>query len=170
MSDALSEIARDQQRATAFVDYLMKLCDWAESGFASEKREAVKAAASDTDMIRGGYWGSSTNLMARIDQRLDALAAGDPKQWGRLLHAADDEWNPAIKDRLRAASPFKTGVIAFTDYGCGFVRYNRSFDELLAKAIAAKGGTAFDCEKHLLVLPDDLFDRIEVVTLRERRP
>lgn len=169
MSDALSEIARDQQRASAFVDYLMKLSEWAEAGFPPEGREAVKAAASDTDMIRGGYWGSSTNLMARIDQRLDDLAAGDPKQWGRLLHAADDEWNPTIRDRLRAASPFKDGVIAFADYGHGFVRYSSSFDELLAKAITAKGGTAFDCEKHMLVIPEDVFDRIEIVTLQERR-
>jgi len=169
MSDALSEITRDQQRANAFQAYLLSICEWSATGFSAEGRAAVKEAANDTDLIRGGYWGSSTNLMERIDKRLDALAGGDPKQWARLLHAADDEWYLDIKARLRAASPFKDGVIAFADYGFGFVRYSSAFDQLLASAIEAKGGTTFNAETHMVILPPNTFDDVEIVTIQERR-
>lgn len=170
MSDALSEIARDQERNSAFQQYLLALCRWCEAGFSPEMRTEVIKAAEDTDLVRGGYWGSSTNLLARIEKRLDLLAAGDLKQWGRLIQASDDEWTHDIRQRVLAASPFKDRAVGLIAYGHGFVRFHSDgFEALLSKAIQKKGGTTFKGETHLIVMPQDIFDHIEVVTLQERR-
>lgn len=169
MSDALTDISRDQQRASAYHRYLVAIIHWVESGHGAEQRTAVKEAAEATDLVRGGYWGGGTNISGRIEERLTALETGDPQQWGRLMMEASDEWNPEVKSRLQAASPWKDGALVFADYGIGFVHYQGALDRLIMKAIEARGGTTFHGEKHLLILPADILDQAEVVTLKERR-
>lgn len=163
MSDALTEINRDQWRQEAFERYLGALCAWAESGFTAEGRIPVRAAAEDTDLVRGGYWSSATNLSARIDIRLDDLAAGDKPTWARLLRAAADEYR--IKDRLMKVSPFSPMQPVFVDFGFGFSTYNGALDGVIHQAVREAGFDAVGGRKYMLLLPPDALAGIEVVPL-----
>lgn len=99
MSDALTDIARDERRIEAIEAYLTALADWLENPD-EERAAAVHQAATKADSIRRGYWYGPTNLSGGLEQRMAALKTGDKAAWDKLLWMIEDaDTEPA--ERLR---------------------------------------------------------------------
>lgn len=137
MSDALTDIARDQQRAEAHDVYLAALADWLEKP-TRKRRAALLAAADDCDNVRRGYFSGPTQLGPTVETTADKLKAGDAVKWAALLR-------PLVKDgahrydktakRLLALSPFAGKTLITVFQGCGFADYGGDMSVLLGGAM-----------------------------------
>jgi hypothetical protein len=115
MSDALSDIARDEERGRMFEKFaevlVLRLRE--EVDF-----DTLIVAARDVDAVRGGYWGRGTKLEDQIRSeffvlRLYGESNGDPfvaQQWLRWLYKLSDTRHYLALKRL---SPFKDKVLVF---------------------------------------------------------
>ena len=82
MSDALSDIARDQERGEYLDNFYKNLTDYLENP-SDEKLGNLKRIAEMTDSVRGGYWGGKTNLLKNLEKRLKELGEGNKNSWAR---------------------------------------------------------------------------------------
>ena len=76
MSDALSDIRKDERRAEAIYGWRQ-----AVKAYLADPSEENKKAAMDwavkADGIRGGYWGGRTELVDMTPDALSSLLAGE---------------------------------------------------------------------------------------------
>lgn len=123
MSDALTDIARDESRSKA-IDRLINafIAFIIESGPA--ERAIVQQRASECDGIPRGYWGGSTNFTERIETALGGLLAKEPTAWAWLLCLAKSQGHPGA-DELFQRSPWpgkRTETVAFDRHLDGLSR------------------------------------------------
>jgi len=106
MSDALSDIAHDEERLERVGNYLAALYKYLAAptpdGFTN-----VVSLARHLDSLRGrGYWTGETTESVGVEERLERLAAGDHKAWkeflGRLSGSAEHA-------EFKKLSPFREG-------------------------------------------------------------
>lgn len=120
MSDALTDIARDQERGAFFQRYLLRIKEYVLNPN-SDTSKAVVEAAETVDSIRRGYWTSETDLSENIENRLKRLVSEDKivkeAEWAKLLGIAIKS---SQFQELKALSPFADKTVAFVDYGMGF--------------------------------------------------
>lgn len=160
MTDALSEIARDKQRAEYFEKFVRAALEYIQKPARRNLKASLKAAG-ETDSVVGGYWSkAATNLLEGLENRLRKLSKGDKEEWARFLWLVQDELN--FKE-IKALSPFKNQLTIFVDYGHGFV-HNRvaGLQDALNRIIREKyGWTIYDCDKYVVVLPNLSTEKIE---------
>ncbi len=87
MSDALTDIARDERRGRVFTSFLASVLDFLKDPTEERKNLAIQIAASCDDIPRG-YWGGQTNLAKKAPELLERLTRTDKSAWGWLLYAA----------------------------------------------------------------------------------
>lgn len=149
MSDALSDIARDQARGRCYSSYLEAICVYLADP-SEEKRQVVIAAASDTDTVRGGYFGSKTNFSDDVANLLEGLKNGDKPTWAKFLSSlCSNQHDYAV---LRTFSPFQDRTLVFVNYGCGFVTLYGDIQPLLDSIIHDENMRTYDCDKYLVSL------------------
>lgn len=166
MSDGASEIARDQDRHSAYERYLAALADWYVLR-TDESLVALRAAAEATDSIRGGYSTGSTKLAARLDRLLQSLAEGNLTAWGRLLLGAASYLE--VSERLRSLSPFGDRILVLADYGLGFVHLRGEIEAAVAAKIREAGGSPYAGEDYIIALPREALQGATVVPLQPPR-
>lgn len=166
MSDALTDIARDQRRGTLFEDYLANLANYLEKPN-KKKYKVLKDSAELVDSVPRGYWGGSTSLSNGIGIYIKRLKEGDKTTWGKLLNVSKgrEQYNQLIK-----ISPFKDKLRIHVDYGKGFS--NIDFGDLESRIHAhlrKKDYRTFDCDKYDVILNlseadlDKLLDSSEII-------
>jgi hypothetical protein len=109
MSDGITEMARDQQRARAAMKMWKALGAFAEAP-SPEKRQAAIEAAKEIDSIRGGYRSGRTRHADKALGRLDGIGRGDRGEWGVLILQIA-EFDPDYAAALQAKSPLKDCLI-----------------------------------------------------------
>lgn len=176
--DALTAIARDQQRGDRIEVFLMCLADHltaAKSGVTrriNKTRAALEAAAAAADDVNGGYWGGRTNFAARLPTQVQALIEQDKGEWADLLRniSNDEPWRlrRGIGRRLKDMSPFRDQLLIFADYGCGFGSLEGEVKSLVSQAVQNAGGKPYDGIKYLLALPSEVFDKVSVTEIKRR--
>lgn len=108
MSDAMTDIARDQERSKwerslgrALIRLMLEPCD--------EVHNDVLMLARKVDMVPRGYWRGPTSYSDTMHDWLKGLQAGKAAEWVRLFQFLTDvglEY-PALKDLLtQDAVPF----------------------------------------------------------------
>ena len=165
MSDALTDIARDQRRGRNYYGFLTLLTDYLEKK-ADDKEllGQVIEAAKDTDAVGGGYWGGRTQLSVSLEERIRLLRESDRTEWAKLLAQTSSE--PSVYQRLKAISPFPAALLVQVDYGCGFVTFKGELEEFFAKLIRnQKGWQTYDCDEYLVVLPMPDTKEAEIIWL-----
>ncbi len=107
MSDAFTDIDRDQRRWRNYWNFLNLLTDYLEKKpDDAELLRQVIEAAENTDAVGRGYWGGRTYLSAGIKERIKLLRKGDRIEWVRLLAQAISNPSARQRQRLKAISPF----------------------------------------------------------------
>lgn len=182
MSDAMTEIAADQSREERFADFLEDLIDYLRSP-TEEGRQKVLAAAEATDSIGRGYFGGRTDLASGLDEAITNLEASDKAAWARILwlthgqdvyvwrsHGGEAHHVRQFFAELKEMSPFKGQLIAFADYGIGFVRLSGEWEDFVAKVINHHDLKTSDGDKYFVVLDGVKPETSEVVWLGSNYP
>lgn len=160
MSDALTDIARDEKRARGYLDYLSKVVQYLKEPSEENLRE-IKAAACETDSVKRGYQSGQTNLSSKLDTRLRALKNGDETEWARLLWSIEPD--AELYDKLVEISPFKGKVLLKVNYGNNFVHVGRNGLDELVEGANFKAG---DCDDYILSVPKEMMKGIGVTWVR----
>lgn len=167
MSDALTDIARDQYRAEEFRKYLDSLLLFLNSP-SNETRKAVIEQAKLVDSIHGGYWGGSTSISRGIEKFLDGLVARDHSAWAKLLWCCLDHYGYGVK--FRKLSPFgEHQLLTFVDYRYGWdVKLEGDLKNFFAKSICLADMTTGDGDLYMVVV--DAPAAREVCWVQNRSP
>lgn len=100
MSDAHTDIARDEKRIRAIECYLDTLFDYLEG---NQTKDQLVAAAEKSDAIGRGYHTGRTNFTGEKHKELvDKLAASDQKAWRLFLSRIKNE---NLHQKFKAISP-----------------------------------------------------------------
>lgn len=156
MSDAFSDIARDEERAEYFNQYLYKVKTYVLNPTEDNFKVAIEAA-KEVDSVGRGYWGGRTDLASDIEDHLKGLVSDDTaikeKKWAKLLALTFD--NRRRFNELKNLSPFADKMIVRVDYGSGFVRIKgfEWFEEFFYGVIRNQGMKTYDCDKYLVIMP-----------------
>jgi hypothetical protein len=148
MSDALTDIARDERRATKYHRYTEALLDHLEGKATVEQ---VVDAAKMTDDVPSGYWGDKTDLERDITGRLERLRDGDEGEWSKLLDLLSQQpsWRIDLYYRAKAISPWPDRLLIHVDYGLGFAT-TRCPD--LHRIIAGAEMRTHDCDDYMVAI------------------
>ena len=84
MSDALSDIARDEKRNYLLGKYVVKAKKFSAEPCRENLDEAI-AAAHAVDSVSGGYWGGKTEIFYRIEKALNELKSKHGDRWEEFL-------------------------------------------------------------------------------------
>jgi len=151
MSDALTDIARDERRAECFENFGRKVIEFIKNPN-NDTRQEVTSAAKNTDNVVGGYWSrDKTNLEKGIDGRLDKLQNGDNEEWSGLLFAFDGNYK--LWDELKAVSPFSDMVVVFIEYGMGKTEISGELEEAVKEVLLLKETEREGRNRYCIVMP-----------------
>jgi len=152
MSDALTDIARDETRGKLISEYLDCLLTYLKKPTKKNHRQVMKSAQQADDIPRG-YFGSPTNLSKQLDDELEKLKQGDKTMWARFL-AGFKETSSGIYKEFKQLSPFSNKLLIKIDYGMGFSTIKtEGFEEQAHRHLREQDYKAYDCDKYLLSLP-----------------
>jgi len=159
MSDAITDIARDEQRARNFSEYLSALRTYLMDSNSSRKNfTKVIEAARSTDAIRRGYWGGQTSISENIEKKIKKLKKNDKTEWARLLAMTMTDW-PEYYGGLKKLSPFKEKYLHLVDYGNGFMDVYavprapfKLGNGTINRIIASKNMKIYDADDYLIAI------------------
>ncbi len=116
MSDAFTDIARDERRARLVDNYTRDLISYLEGNLSKKKlRERAKTASGG----RHGYWSGPRDFITDFDKNLRSLKRGGKTTWGKLLLSFQ---NSHYLGYLFTLSPwYKKASVVIIDYGFGFI-------------------------------------------------
>jgi len=162
MSDALSEIARDEERYSEMNSFYEQLVNYLEKP-SREKFDALNEAAKETDFIRGGFNSGKTDISSKLEGKINELSSGDKTSWARLLIDVYDRRNDmeGIYSRLKKLSPYADKVLFHIDYGRGFSNIDRIMEiqEMMHNKIESSGMKICDADKYLLAFDRKDFEK-----------
>jgi len=79
MSDAMTDIARDEERGRLYENYLKALRAFLKNPTKRNKKEVIEMA-KQTDSVRGGYSSGETSLSKNIEAAISKLLKGVPSK------------------------------------------------------------------------------------------
>lgn len=164
MSDALTDIARDQERARAFEAFLEKLTEYLSSP-TEAAREVVVKYAQYVDAIAGGYLSGKTNLASFVRNNLEGLVNQDRKAWARVLKMALDS---TFYYQLKDMSPFRGKVMLIVDYGIGFVTFEGEIEDWAYRLLRREGYKTYEGDTYAVFVPEEALAECEVELLTQR--
>jgi hypothetical protein len=163
MSDALTDIARDGQRAAAYNSYLDALKAYLKDP-SEELLKTVVSMAAKTDAVSGGFWGSSTELKKNLRARIKRLQSGDRDEWAKLLHeerCGVTGVNDKFKELL-ALSPFAGSSLLCANY-----YYMRGTTGIGGDFFVRLMGEVKPPEDHLegivIIIPDEVLEKCQFI-------
>ena len=141
MSDALSDITRDQQRGEAIDVYYELLIRYINGEALINDLHKV---AQEIDDIRGSYWGSGhTTFKQHVSEQADRLKAGDKKEWAYLLRTME---RSRAADKLRRLSPWGKDAVFIPVY------YNHANTNELIRDLKVKHRKKIGDKDHYLII------------------
>lgn len=151
MSDALSDIARDGERARLYRSYLEALEEFLKDP-TDKNKKAVLEIANETDSIRGGYWGGRSFLSNKIETIISKLQEGDKEYWAKFLFSLKNQRDFEI---FKPLSPFAGKFLIAVNYGCGFVNFHGELESFINSIIRkSKGWETYDADDYLIALDE----------------
>ena len=159
MSDAMTEIARDEQRGRFYGNYLEALREFLINHRDEDRIETINLAEK-TDGVGRGYWGGQTSIESSTETTIFALQAGDKDVWARFLFSLKDKHH---FQTFKALSPFADKLLVSVDYGSGFVTFHGEIELLMESIIRnGKGWKTYDTDKYVVALDNPNQDEAEV--------
>jgi hypothetical protein len=164
MSDALTDIARDQERARAFNAFLEKLTEYLSKP-TKAAQEVVLKYAQDTDAVTGGYWTGKTNLASFVQDNLEGLVQQDKKAWAKILKMVLDS---PFYYQLKDMSPFRSKVMLIIDYGIGFVTFGGEIEDWAYRLLRQEGHKTYEGDTYAVFIPEEALAGCEIAHLNRK--
>jgi hypothetical protein len=140
MSDALTDIARDETRSQQFEEFLHRVHDYLLKPH-DLNRASAQEAAKAVDSIPRGYWGGQTDLYSGCGKFLDELIVPKPEAWGRLLLDAKS-MSHDLYCLLQQISPWPDKKMQYLDFN--WRNLDNGFEGMIREAMHQAGnGTCF---------------------------
>ncbi len=159
MSDALTDIARDEQRGRLYGSYPEALKAFLTNPTDENKKEVIRMA-EETDSVKGGYWGGRTSLSNDVETTISKLQEGDKTVWAKFLFSLKDQHD---FQAFKLLSPFADKLLIAVNYGCGFVNFHGELEPLIASIIRdGKGWKTYDADDYVVALDKPDTENAEV--------
>jgi len=158
MSDALTDIDRDERRSKLYNQYLESLRAYLLEP-TEENMNKVIEKASDTDDVPRGYFGNRTSMTNNLRTKIELLGSGDKEAWAKFLFGLDGNDFRVFK----LLSPFAKKLLIAVDYGIGFVNFHGDVESLINQIIRnGKGWKTYDTDNYLVAFDQPEIDDAEV--------
>jgi len=161
MSDALTDISRDQRRIESFENYLLVLLDYLKNPININLKRIIQAA-QEVDNIGNGYWGVKTNLSKNLKKRLKLLLAHDEKEWLVLLNSIDSN---SLRKQFKNLSPFKNKIIINVSYNYGFGTVNFQSNDIVEFLNII--GDKDDKNEYFIIIPKSGFKSRKIMKVKK---
>lgn len=158
MSDAMTDISRDRQRYSTFVDLTENLAEYLKDPNETNFNSVIKTC-KEMDEIPSGYFGGTTSYATYIEKQLTLLKDKDRQAWIQILHKT---YNTPYHQRLKNLSPFKDQIMIIINYGRGFANIEGEIQSVFDKIIYDEKYKAYDCDKYAVFIPKNSFENAEV--------
>ena len=172
MSDALTDMARDERRSRNYYSFLSSLADYLESKDGDQELfEQVVRTAKNTDAVKRGLWGGSTRISDGLVERVERLKQKDPKEWAVLLIEAY-EHNYFSFERLKGISPFVGSLFTFIEIGSGYLRAKGELPKDLDKyqirdeVYNKKGRSIYNHSLYAVIFPNGNQGKTEIIEIK----
>lgn len=157
MSDALTDISRDEKRSAYFENYLITLSNYLAKP-SKKIYEKLKNAGESIDVVPRGYFGGRTNFSQNFNDFMNGLCNKDVKTWCELLNMSKDS---IVYEKLHKLSPLSDKILIHVDYGNGFCDIDLGdFEKMIHDKIRGADFRTFDCDNYNLVLPKDKLEKV----------
>lgn len=134
MSDALTDIARDERRAASYSAYLQSIVDWLEQP-SDFRRTRVQNAALECDAVPRGYWSGTTSLEPNVGDFLDRLYQRERSAWAGLILDTRENGHSTEMKRLGSLCLFPTKWVRQVS----FQRFERMSHDMWSWVFQANG-------------------------------
>lgn len=156
MSDGITDAYRAERRWREFERHICAIKDYILNPDEFHFKQAIEVATIiDRD--------EGTKFTEELGNLLPKLMAVDEdiknSAWAKLLAKS---YESMYFDSLKKLSPFKEKIVAFVDYGEGFVTFYGDIEKFFSKSVADKGLKTFDCDKYIVVMPKPKPKDVEV--------
>lgn len=163
MSDALTDIARDERRDKAIGEFVVELIGHLEKGTDIKR---VVCAAKECDSVPRGYFGGQTQIAEGVVALIDKLKANDQKAWAKVLFEFTKPGTSMYR-KLKSLSPFDGKLVAVVDYGCGFAHIYGDVQQFFDKVIGETANMkTYDADDYLIVMNEPKVKKKDIVWLR----
>lgn len=162
MSDGMTDVARDMRRGKALEGYFEAIAEYLKDQTETALQNVV-AAAQDADAVPRGYFSGSTNVQAKLQERMQALVQGDASAWAKLLWQCYNSY-PHYQN-LKALSPYKDKLFVLVDYGMGFATLKGDVQGIFDTLIRKRGWKTYDCDTYAVMMPEPLHEGVEIAWL-----
>lgn len=164
MSDALTDIARDQERNERYRIFLETLANYLKDPV-EKNYDLLKKAAEDVDEVRGGYWSGRTKIASNLKERTENLLNKNIEEWSKLL---DSVYGTEFYKKFRSISPFKNKTLIFIEEHRAYSEGKDIRIEFFANMIEEKikeirPKESFYSPKYVLILPFNLKKTLEEI-------
>ncbi|MEM4153009.1 MAG: hypothetical protein QXK80_02760 [Candidatus Pacearchaeota archaeon] len=168
MSDALTDINRDQERNEKYEIFLENLIKYLKNPI-KINYEDLENAAKDVDSVGRGYWGSKTNIASKLEEKVKKLLNKDKEEWCKLLLQT---YGTYLYEKFKAVSPFKEKTLLFTEEHSIYPEGIDIRIEGLTKAVKEKikdkkPKEYFYTPKYILIIPTDNLEKILKETIEK---
>lgn len=110
MSDAFTDIAKDERRSRRYDQYLTDLFGYLSGTIT---KQTLLVSAKETDFVQGGFWGDSTDLSSEENMGLvEKLKQGDSTAWLNFLTRLRSE----TQKKFQGISPFANKIILSVEH------------------------------------------------------
>ena len=106
MSDAGTDIARDQERCELVELFNYRLIDFLEVPN-NNTYFKLRHSAKEVDSVGKGYWSSKTNLLSKVNIGITKLSQGDVSLWDQLLTSIKED-KPLHQRYIKARQTYTT--------------------------------------------------------------
>jgi hypothetical protein len=155
MSDAFSDIVKDEQRSKNIHSFLKALVFYLEGDLPA--KEVLKRAEIASGGSRG-FFSSPVDFVTDLEKELKQLKRGTEKTWAKTLFRYRDS---DLFFHLCTLSPWSLLEVACVEYGMGFARITKYperhwiGEEYINEIIYRKNWFIYDCDDYLIVFDSD---------------
>lgn len=168
MSDALTDIARDERRHEYFCDFVASVIDYCVTPN-DHTHQIVLQDAKSCDSVPTGYWRGQTALAKGIEDWLQKLLNQDEFIWIKWLlriqyntreHEGYSRYKMSLYDKAKSLSPYKNKTIVEMDYGIGFAHVGGEIKNSIDKLIETNGLMTYDADRYAIILDQPIQGKV----------
>ncbi len=146
MTDAFSDLARDEKRNRRYSEFIDKLVSYLKNP-SEDSYGNLMNSAKETDSVNGGFWTGRTNIAKSLDEKLEKLEKGDKTEWARMLRTCKTCTKQYQK--LKQISPFE-GILFEVHYGNRYVELKSDkLTDLITEKLENGDFRTYDCDTYL---------------------
>ena len=150
MSDAFTDMARENRRAELNDSYFRAVLNWLRNSDTTNFEDVISASSLITPL-------KPEDFRPILQAEMQKLHEGDKETWAKFLYRVsvlDDQKKFFVA--FKKLSPFSDQLFVRVDYGLGFVTLGGEIEQAINHLVSQKGWKTHDCDKYAVSLPNPI--------------